>query len=40
MTNEILPEVSPLFHNMNARRARPSIQPEKLLRAQLLLMLH
>ncbi len=40
MTDEILREMSPLFDSMYARRGRPSIPPEKLLRAQLLQMLY
>ena len=40
MTDGILREMSPLFDNMYARRGRPSIPPEKLLRAQLLQMLY
>jgi transposase len=40
MTEEILREMSPLFDAMYARVGRPSIPPEKLLRAQLLQMLY
>jgi len=40
MTDEILREMSPLFDNMYARCGRPSVPPEKLLRAQLLQMLY
>jgi transposase len=40
MTDEILREMSPLFDGMYAWRGRPSIPPEKLLRAQLLQMLY
>jgi transposase len=40
MTDEILREMSPLFDGMYAQRGRPSIPPEKLLRAQLLQMLY
>jgi len=40
MTDEILREMSPVFDSMYARRGRPSIAPEKLLRAQLLQMLY
>ena len=40
MTDEILGEMSPVFDSMYARRGRPSIPPEKLLRAQLLQMLY
>jgi transposase len=40
MTDEILGEMSPLFDGMYAWRGRPSIPPEKLLRAQLLQMLY
>jgi transposase len=36
MVNEILAELSPEFSNIYARRGRPSIPPEKLLRARLL----
>lgn len=32
--------MSPVFENMYARRGRPPIPPEKLLRAQLLQMLY
>ena len=39
MTDEVLHEMSPVFDSMYARRGRPSIPPEKLLRAQLLQML-
>ena len=38
MTDEVLHEMSPVFDSMYARRGRPSIPPEKLLRAQLLQM--
>src|SRR5271156_6277395 len=40
MTDEILREMSPVFDSMYARDGRPSIPPEKLLRAQLLQMLY
>ncbi len=40
MTDEILERMSPLFHVMYASGGRPSIPPEKLLRAQLLQMLY
>jgi transposase len=40
MTDEILEAMSPLFDAMYAERGRPSIAPEKLLRAQLLQMLY
>jgi transposase len=40
MTEEILREMSPVFDSMYARQGRPSIPPEKLLRAQLLQMLY
>src|SRR5271154_381343 len=40
MTDEILREMSPVFDSMYARGGRPSIPPEKLLRAQLLQMLY
>ena len=40
MTDEILREMSPVFDSMYARRGRPSIPPEKLLRAQLWQMLY
>jgi transposase len=40
MSDEILREMSPLFDAMYARVGRPSIPPEKLLRAQLLQMLY
>jgi transposase len=40
MTDEILREMSPVFDSMYAKRGRPSIPPEKLLRAQLLQMLY
>ena len=40
MTDEILREMSPVFDSMYAQRGRPSIPPEKLLRAQLLQMLY
>jgi transposase len=38
MTDEILSKMSPLFDAMYAEGGRPSIPPEKLLRAQLLQM--
>lgn len=40
MTDEILNHLSPLFDGMYAAFGRPSIPPEKLLRAQLLQMLY
>jgi transposase len=40
MTDEILGHMSPLFDAMYAEGGRPSIAPEKLLRAQLLQMLY
>ena len=40
MTDEILEAMSPLFDAMYPERGRPSIAPEKLLRAQLLQMLY
>ena len=40
LTDEILREMSPVFDSMYAKRGRPSIPPEKLLRAQLLQMLY
>src|ERR1700752_2085685 len=40
MTDEILNSMSPLFDAMYADGGRPSIPPEKLLRAQLLQMLY
>src|ERR1700761_5544606 len=40
MTDEILREMSPVFDSMYAKTGRPSIPPEKLLRAQLLQMLY
>jgi transposase len=40
MTDEILKSMSPLFDAMYAEFGRPSIPPEKLLRAQLLQMLY
>ena len=40
MTDEILDSMSPLFDAMYAQFGRPSIAPEKLLRAQLLQMLY
>jgi transposase len=40
MTDEILERMSPLFEAMYAEGGRPSIPPEKLLRAQLLQMLY
>jgi transposase len=40
MTDEILEQMSPLFEAMYAQGGRPSIPPEKLLRAQLLQMLY
>lgn len=39
MVNEILSELSPAFSKLYSRRGRPSIAPEKLLRALLLQML-
>jgi transposase len=39
-TDEILERMSPLFDAMYAEDGRPSIPPEKLLRAQLLQMLY
>jgi len=40
LTDEILREMWPVFDTMYAQRGRPSIAPEKLLRAQLLQMLY
>jgi transposase len=40
MVNEILTELSPEFSKIYARRGRPSIAPEKLLRARLLQVLY
>ena len=40
MVDEVLRDVSPQFDRMYAREGRPSIAPEKLLRAQLLQMLY
>src|SRR5437764_14432996 len=40
MTDEILNSMSPLFDALYAEGGRPSIPPEKLLRAQLLQMLY
>ena len=40
MVDEILAQMSPVFDAMYARMGRPSIPPEKLLRAQLLQMLY
>jgi transposase len=40
MTDDILRKMSPVFDSMYAQRGRPSIPPEKLLRAQLLQMLY
>jgi transposase len=40
MTDEIPEQMSPLFEAMYAQGGRPSIPPEKLLRAQLLQMLY
>src|SRR5450755_174966 len=40
MTDEVLKRMSPLFDAMYASGGRPSIPPEKLLRAQLLQMLY
>src|ERR1700729_970273 len=40
LTDEILKRMSPLFEAMYAEGVRPSIAPEKLLRAQLLQMLY
>ena len=39
LTDEILSAMSPLFEAMYSDTGRPSIAPEKLLRAQLLQML-
>jgi transposase len=39
MVNHALQEMSPLFDQMYSQIGRPSITPEKLLRAQLLQML-
>ena len=40
MVDEVLQALSPEFDRMYARQGRPSIAPEKLLRAQLLQMLY
>src|SRR5215831_17064928 len=40
MVDEVLTQMSPLFEAMYAQGGRPSIPPEKLLRAQLLQMLY
>ena|SRR2546427_1443268 len=40
MVDEVLTQLSPRFTAMYARDGRPSIPPEKLLRAQLLQMLY
>jgi transposase len=40
MTDEILLDLSAVFDQMYARTGRPSIAPEKLLRAQLLQLLY
>jgi transposase len=40
MVDEVLKQLSPRFDSMYARMGRPSIAPEKLLRAQLLQMLY
>jgi len=40
MVDEVLESLSPPFDRMYAREGRPSIAPEKLLRAQLLQMLY
>jgi len=40
MVDEVLSRLSPQFDRMYAREGRPSIAPEKLLRAQVLQMLH
>jgi len=40
MLDEVLGQLSPRFDMMYARVGRPSIAPEKLLRAQLLQMLY
>ncbi|BDE05412.1 hypothetical protein WPS_06880 [Vulcanimicrobium alpinum] len=40
MVNEILGELSPEFSKLYSRRGRPSIAPEKLLRALLLQMFY
>jgi transposase len=40
MTGQILERMSPLLDAMYASSGRPSISPEKLLRAQLLQMLY
>src|SRR5271170_5479863 len=40
MTDEVLREMSVVFDGMYGKRGRPSIPPEKLLRAQLLQMLY
>jgi hypothetical protein len=39
-STDILRAMSPVFDSMYAKRGRPSIPPEKLLRAQLLQMLY
>jgi transposase len=40
MVDEVLAELSPRFTKMYAKRGRPSIAPEKLLRALLLQVLY
>ena len=40
MVDEVLGKLSPEFDRMYAKQGRPSIAPEKLLRAQLLQMLY
>jgi len=40
MTDEALRKMSPLFDRMYSQMGRPSVPPEKLLRAQLIQMLH
>jgi len=40
MVDEVLAELSPRFAKMYAKRGRPSIAPEKLLRALLLQVLY
>jgi len=40
MVDEVLRSLSPQFHHMYAKEGRPSIPPEKLLRAQLLQLLY
>ena len=40
MADEVLSQMSPVFDAMYAKMGRPSIPPEKLLRAQLLQMLY